>query len=192
MPTQINLRKIMNTVAGAALFAALSLSPIGASAAFANSPGEHSDSASEMADDASEMAQNSGMADDNDDNDDHPEDNSDNKNDNADDNGDNADDKGDNSDNKGDNSDDKDDNADDSEEHKNSRPMNLNDFMDSLDNGTSIAETERSNHQIRVEYSDGWEEKIENDRYELRDPNGNVIISRASVQIDLDRLNSAF
>ncbi len=179
MTTEFDLRKILNGVAGAALLAAISLSPLGASGALASSPGEHGGGgmAQEMNDemndngnhdDAQEMGQemddDQGMGQEMDD------------------------DQGMGQGMNGD-----EDHRDD-EDHpdRNSRPMNLQDFMNSLNNGATIAETERSEHQIRIEYSDGWEEEIENGRYELRDPRGNVVISRPAVQRDFERLNSAF
>jgi len=88
------------------------------------------------------------------------------------------------------------DSYDDDDDYKNnrfnSRPMNLDDFLTSLRNGSRIVEAERSRNEIEIEYSDGWEEKIEYGRYELEAPNGRTIISRPATQRDFDRLNSAF
>ncbi|MCF6326387.1 MAG: hypothetical protein L3J21_03730 [Devosiaceae bacterium] len=88
------------------------------------------------------------------------------------------------------------DNYDDDDDYKNSRsnsrPMTLDGFLDSLRNGATIVEVERSRNEIEIKYSDGWEEKIEYGRYELEAPNGRTIISRPATQKDLDRLNSAF
>ncbi|MCF6326386.1 MAG: hypothetical protein L3J21_03725 [Devosiaceae bacterium] len=92
-----------------------------------------------------------------------------------------------------DNDDDYDDDDDDDDDNRfNSRPMNLDDFLGSLRNGTRIVKAERSRNEIEIKYSDGWEEKIEYGRYELEAPNGRTIISRPATQRDLDRLNSAF
>ncbi|HHG90897.1 MAG TPA: hypothetical protein ENJ90_10550, partial [Devosia sp.] len=87
---------------------------------------------------------------------------------------------------------DDDDDDDDDEYHNNSRPMDLADFLESLRNGSTIVKAERDANSIEIKYSDGWKEEIENGRYELKDPNGNEIISRPATDADITRLSSVF
>ncbi|HHB82817.1 MAG TPA: hypothetical protein ENK61_05010 [Devosia sp.] len=72
------------------------------------------------------------------------------------------------------------------------RPMDLQDFMESLRNGVTIVNAEKTDELTKVTYSDGWSEEISNGRYKLKAPNGHSIISRDVTQRDIDRLNSAF
>ncbi|VAW22219.1 hypothetical protein MNBD_ALPHA11-479 [hydrothermal vent metagenome] len=167
MTNQKTLRKILNSVGSAALIVGLSLSPVGLSAALANSPGAHG--GSPAMEQNSGMGQNESMSEGNMSQESMSEENM---------------------------PSDMRENANGAQEQMNSaansRPMVLRDFMNSLRNGTTIANAERSDHQITIEYSDGWQEEIVNSRYEITDPSGNVIISRPAVQRDFDRLNSAF
>ncbi len=70
--------------------------------------------------------------------------------------------------------------------------LTLEEFLASLQSGTSIAKAERSGDSIEIVYSDGWKEEIENGIYELKDPNNNTIIERPATAEDIARLSSAF
>ncbi len=88
-----------------------------------------------------------------------------------------------------------DDSADDGEndDHdNNSRPADLSEFLKSLRNGSTITSAESASGKIEIVYSDGWKEKIEDNRYTLTDPSGNTIVSRDVNVNDLTRLNSVF
>ncbi len=72
------------------------------------------------------------------------------------------------------------------------RPANLTEFLSSLRNGSSIVSAERTSNKIEIQYSDGWQEQIEDGIYTLEGPNNNVIIRRPATKRDYLRLNSAF
>jgi len=168
MISQVNLKTVLKSVAGAALIAGLALSPLSASGALANSPDSHENGSSDGM--GSGMNQN--------------ENSSEQEMRNELENGMGA------PMNSGMN------NSDEDEDHRNdrsnSRPMNLDDFLTSLRNGATIISAERDGNEIEIEYSDGWKEQIEHGRYEIEAPNGRTIISRPATQRDFDRLNSAF
>lgn len=54
-------------------------------------------------------------------------------------------------------------------------------------NGTKV---EVSGRDIEITYADGWQEEINDDRYEMKDPNDNTVVERAVTSDDRSRLES--
>jgi hypothetical protein len=53
---------------------------------------------------------------------------------------------------------------------------------------TDGSKVEISGHDIEVTHADGWKEEIDNDRYEMKDPNNNTVVERAATGEDRSRL----
>jgi hypothetical protein len=199
MISKLSFKSLLTGVAGAALAVGLVMTPVSIdiqdgqlvltpSAAYAK---DHRNS------NKSNNNSNKGDEDDDDDDDKDDMDDMDDDKDDMDDMDDMDDDKDDMDDDKDDMDDDHmdDDSADDGEndDHdNNSRPADLSEFLNSLRNGSTITSAESESGKIEIVYSDGWKEKIENNRYMLTDPSGNTIVSRDVNVNDLTRLNSVF
>ncbi len=69
-------------------------------------------------------------------------------------------------------------------------PLALSEFISSMRKGTSVTSGGATATSLNLSYSNGWKEKIVNNRYVLVDPNGNTIISRAVRTADIARLRS--
>ncbi|VAW17167.1 hypothetical protein MNBD_ALPHA12-2204 [hydrothermal vent metagenome] len=86
-----------------------------------------------------------------------------------------------------------DENSQEIENHRGAiRPANLSEFLSSLRNGSRIVKAQREGENIEIEYSDGWQERIEDGEYILEGPNNDIIIRRPVTKRDYQRLNSAF
>ena len=54
--------------------------------------------------------------------------------------------------------------------------------------GSQVRKVEVGSRSIEVNYTTGWREQVERNRYELKDPNNNTVVERRATQADVDRL----